>query len=263
VSTPQMSVQLYSVREALDADPAGTLERLAGLGLRNAEAFDFVRRAPELAAALGAAGIAAPTGHAPFLSDELRHGDSVFPVPAHAETFAAAAALGMRIVIDPFVAPDRWADRDEVARTADRLNAAAAEAAEHGLRVGYHNHAHEFAHSFDGVSAYEYFAERLDDAVALELDAYWAAIGGQDVAALAGRLGSRLVALHVKDGSTAEPDAAPRGQVPAGEGDVPLTAVLDAAPGLEYAVLEFDAYDGDIFEALGAGVRFLGARGIR
>ena len=263
MSTPESSVQLYSVREALEADLDGTLARLAGLGLRNVEAFDFVRRAPQIAAALKSAGLSAPTGHAPFLSDELGFGDQVVPVPPQAQTFAAAAEVGLRIVIDPFVAPAHWADRDEVSRTAERLNAAAAEAAEHGLRVGYHNHAHEFAHSFDGTSAYEVFVAQLDPAVVLELDAYWAAIGGQDVTALVERLGARLVALHVKDGATADPSVAPQGQVPAGEGDVPLAAALDAASGLEYAVLEFDVYDGDVFEALGEGVRYLDARGIR
>lgn len=271
MSTPQMSVQLYSVREALAADAPRTLARLAELGLRNAEAFDFVSRAPELAAALRASGMAAPTGHATFLSDEVRFGDAVIPVPSHAETFAAAEQLGMRIVIDAFVPPARWADEAEIARTADRLNEAAAAAAAHGLRVGYHNHAHEFAHSFDGVSAYELFARRLDDAVVLELDAYWAAVGGQDVPALLERLGRKVVAVHVKDGVLRDdllgadgmPDAARFEQRPAGQGDLPLARILDAAPGAEYAVIEFDTYAGDIFEGIDESVRYLGARGIR
>ncbi len=260
MSTPLMSVQLYSVRDALAADPAATLARLAALGLRNVETFDFVRRVPELAAALQSAGLAAPTGHASFLSDEVGSGAAA---PTHEQTFAAAAELGLQVVIDPFVPPARWADRDEIARTAERLNAAAVEAAAYGLRVGYHNHAHEFAHSFDGVTGYEVLVAHLDDAVVLELDAYWAAIGGQDAAALADRLGSRLVAVHVKDGSTADPAGAPQGQVPAGDGDVPLDAVLDAAQSLDYAVLEFDVYDGDVFAGIDAGVRYLAGRGIR
>ena len=35
MSTPEISVQLYSIHEALDADLDGSLGRLADIGLRN------------------------------------------------------------------------------------------------------------------------------------------------------------------------------------------------------------------------------------
>jgi sugar phosphate isomerase/epimerase len=266
VSTPQMSVQLYSVREALDSDLEGTLARLASLGFRNVEPFDFVRRADALAPVLRANGLAAPTGHATILTSEFRHDGQVYPVPSHDETFAAAEKLGLTTVIDAFVPPERWADEAEIARTAQLINEAAVEAAAHGLRVGYHNHDHEFAHSFDGVTAYELFVSQLDPAVVLELDAYWAFVGGQDVPALLERLGDRVVAIHVKDGvvdAAASHEETVAAQQPAGEGDVPVAAILDAAPGVEYDVLEFDSYAGDIFDGLAQGVAFLGERGVR
>ena len=39
---PPISVQLYTVRDALAADTPGTLRRIAGLGLRNVEPFKTV-----------------------------------------------------------------------------------------------------------------------------------------------------------------------------------------------------------------------------
>lgn len=265
-----LSVQLYTVREPLAADLDGTLERLAGLGFARVEAFDFVRRAPELAAAFARHGISAPTAHAPLVTDVLTFGGDSTPAPSHDEVFDAAAALGTAVVIDPMVAPDRWADAGEVRRTADLLNAASAEAAARGLAVGYHNHSQEFHHSFDGLSAYELFVSELDPAVVIELDAYWATVGGQDVPALVGRLGDRLKALHVKDGlvdndpfRTGEFDPAALGQVPAGGGAVALDAILAAATSLEYAVVEYDAYAGDIFEGIAGTAAFLAERGIR
>ena len=80
----------------------------------------------------------------------------------------------------------------------------AKEAADHGLKVGYHNHAQEFAADVDGVNGYEYFASLLDDEVVLELDLFWAATAGHDVVALLGRLGDRVKALHIKDGVIGE-----------------------------------------------------------
>lgn len=264
MSEPVLSLQLYSVRDALAADLDATIARVAALGFPAVEVYDFVRRAPELAASLAHHGVVAPTGHAPLIG-ATPGGDAP---PTHDEIFDAAAALGVGLVIDPMVGPERWADIGEVRRTADQLNAAAAEARTRGLSVGYHNHSQEFHHDFDGVSAYEYFVSQLDPDVAIELDAYWAAVGRQDVVALAARLGDRLKAVHVKDGSTdrdpfLDGDFTSLDQVPAGTGAVPLAAVLDAATALEFAIVEFDDFDGDVFEGIRAGVAYLAARGIR
>lgn len=267
---PRPSVQLYTVRQELDADLHGTLERLAALGLRNVEAFAFVGRAAELRRAFDAAGLAAPSGHAAFLSSQLRFGDQVVDVPPLEEVLDDAAELGIGLLIDPMVEPARWATPDDVARTAELLNRAAEKAAERGIRVGYHNHSQEFHHSFDGQVAYDFFVDRLDAGVAIELDAFWAQVGGQDVGALVARLGDRLAALHVKDGRTGvdpfrtgDHDGVDLGQVPAGGGEVALDAALGSATALELAVIEYDRYDGDVFGGIAGSLAWLAARGIR
>ncbi|WP_040167565.1 sugar phosphate isomerase/epimerase family protein [Microbacterium gorillae] len=268
MALPIASVQLYSLAAQFTADPAGSLDKLAAIGLRNVEAFDFVGRPAEIRAALDAAGLAAPTGHAPLLSDELWTPDGAIPTPKPEVVFEAAATLGMTTVYDPFVPVERWLTADGVADIAERMNRAAEVAAGFGLQVGYHNHAQEFIADFDGTSAYERFIELTDERVAIELDLFWALTGGQDVPALVQRLGSRLNAVHVKDGiapasNPFAPDAADFGsdsldQRRAGEGDVPLAAALRAGEGnIRYAVLEFDKAPGDVFEDLAAGYRFL------
>ncbi len=200
MALPLASIQLYTLAEQFSADMGGSLDRLAALGLRNVEAFDFVRRPAEVRAALDASGLASPTGHAPLLSDELWTPDGSIPTPAPEVVFEAAATIGVKTVIDPFVAADRWRTRDGVTDIADRLNALADTAAGFGLSVGYHNHAQEFVADIDGQSAYEYFVAQTDPRVALELDLFWALTGGQDIVSLVDRLGERLVAVHVKDG---------------------------------------------------------------
>ncbi|MFF5672767.1 sugar phosphate isomerase/epimerase family protein [Streptomyces hygroscopicus] len=271
MSTPHLSVQLYSVRQALGHDQDGTLARLAGLGLRNVEVFDFVHRAGELAEALDRHGLSARTGHAVLLSPPAHSAEGTAPAPTLEETFSAAGRLGLEMVIDPFVPAARWSDEKEIARTAALLNEAAAVAADHGIRVGYHNHSQEFVHSFHGVDAFDLFAGQLDPEVVLEIDVFWAAAGGYDVVALLERLGSRVRALHIKDGPIVEDpfssgaplDPATLCQVPPGQGRVPLDAALAAAPHATYAVIEFDHYGGDIFEGIGAAVGYLNDKGIR
>ena len=107
MALPLASVQLYSLAADFSADPRGSLDKLAALGLQNVEAFDFVRRPNEIRAALDAAGLASPTGHAPLLSDELWTPDGSIPTPAPEVVFDAAATVGITTVIDPFVAVDR------------------------------------------------------------------------------------------------------------------------------------------------------------
>lgn len=268
MTKPVASVQLYSLVDAFSADPDGSLEKLAAIGLQNVEAFDFVRRPERIRAALDAAGLASPTGHAPLLSDELWTPDGSISTPAPEVVFEAAAKLGITTVIDPYVPVDRWLTADGVAEIADRLNRVAEIAESFGLSVGYHNHSQEFVASFAGQSAFERFVSLTDDRVQIELDLFWAQAGSQDVPALVTRLGSRLAAVHIKDGVVPEsnpfaPDApafssSSLEQSHAGAGDVPLALSLGAGAGaIKYAVIEYDNAPGDVFEDIAASFAFL------
>jgi sugar phosphate isomerase/epimerase len=101
-------------------------------------------------------------------------------------------------------------------------------------------------------------AAHLDDAVVLEVDTYWAAVGGQDPVALLKRLGERVTAVHVKDGP-ATPD--PLDQVPVGQGDLPVREILAAAP-QALRVVELDDTRGDRFRAVADSVAWLRAEGL-
>lgn len=273
MTQPVLSLQLYSIKDQLTADLDGTLARLPDLGLRQVEAFDFVTRAPALVESFAQHGLEARTGHAPLLSEQVRGvGEEMVPAPAQEDVFAAAQTLGLEIVIDPYVPPERWLDEDQVTATADLLNQAAKRAADRGLRVGYHNHSQEFQASFGGQSAYEFFVERLDEEVVLEVDLYWAATAKQDVTSLLSRLGSRVKALHLKDGMLGPDPFAPGAprldpstldQRPAGQGEIPLLTYLAAAPSTEFAVIEFDWFDGDIFDGIGQSATYLLANGVQ
>lgn len=267
MAVPEASVQLYTLAKEFSADPQGSLARLAEIGFTNVEAFDFVRRPAEIRAALDASGLASPTGHAPLLSDQLWTPDGAIPSPEPQVVFAAAAEIGMKTVIDPFVEPERWLTEEGVADIADRLNRAAEQAAAFGLTVGYHNHAQEFVASFGGQSAYARFVELTDSRVELELDLFWALTGGQDVPALVAELGDRLTAVHVKDGvvPASNPWAPGAGdfgsasldQRHAGTADVPLAEALRAGTGIRYAIVEYDSAPGDVFEDIAASLTFL------
>lgn len=243
---PLLSVQLYTVREALQADVAGTLARLAAIGFRQVEPYDFTAFGAELVDGLAIAGLAAPTTHARILDTDA------------SAVFAAAAAAGIGTVIDPSAGRERFATEAAVAETAAAYNAAARLAAAHGVRIGYHNHAYELESVLGGTTALERFAALLDPGVILEVDTYWAAVGGQDPVALLTRLGERVGALHLKDGPFTQDT---KDQVALGRGSLPVRAIVDAAP-TALRVVELDDSRGDRFEAVADSVAFLLAEGL-
>ncbi|GIH19383.1 sugar phosphate isomerase/epimerase family protein [Rugosimonospora africana] len=257
------SVQLYSVRDAVDENVDAAIARLAEIGFTQVEPYAFHQNVADLKRALTAAGVTAPSGHAPVIDAE-----------APEVVFDAAAALGIRTVIDPFIPTDRWQTADDVARVAARANELGALAAERGLEFGYHNHQWEFTNKVDGRTVYDLFVNQLDPAVVLEVDTFWATVGGEDTPALLRRLGDRVRAIHVKDGIVDDdirdvlpssesalivPEALRRAfenQKPAGQGDVDVPAILRAAP-RALRVVEFDAYAGDVFAGIAESYAWL------
>lgn len=238
-----ISVQLYSVRDRLSEDLEGTLERLAALGFTNVEPYGaFVGDSDDYVAALASTGLSAPSAHAGVL-------DLADPSPA----FEAAAAIGVKTIIDPAHRTEDWESIDGIARIAERINGAAATAREYGLTLGYHNHWWELEARPNGTPALELLAPRLDPQVVLEVDTYWVEVGGVDVLGLLGRLGDRVRLLHVKDGDKSRDTKA---QLPAGEGAMDIPAVLGAAPDA-MRVLEFDDYAGDTMDGLAASLAYV------
>ena len=241
-TTTPTSVQLYSVRDAVAHDLPGAIARLAEIGLRYVEPYAFHERTDEFRRAFAAAGVTAPSGHAPVLAAE-----------DPAAIFDAAVALGMDTVIDPFLPAEEWQTADQVARLAERVNALAALAGERGLEFGYHNHAWELSTRIDGRHALEVFVGHLAPEVVLEVDTYWAAVGGADAPALLTALGDRVRLIHVKDGTL---DGDIERQQPAGSGEVDVPAILAAAPSAT-RVIEFDAYGGDVFDGIARSLAWL------
>ncbi len=240
---PPLSVQLYSVRRQLAEDLRGTLAQLAEIGLTQVEPYDLLGDPNALRRALQENALTAPSAHARLASDGADL-DAIFE---------AALTVGVRIVVDPMTDPSRWTSRGGVRGVADDLNRAAEKAADSGLRVGYHNHWFEWENSIESRPALEVFAELLDPSVVLELDSYWAAVGGQDVPAAIDRLGDRVRLLHLKDGPISRENA---DQLPLGAGAMPVTEIIGAATAVEIPVLEFDDYAGDIFDGLRRGFAF-------
>ncbi|WP_329130004.1 sugar phosphate isomerase/epimerase [Streptomyces sp. NBC_01476] len=243
MATP-LSIQLYTLRDQIAADRDGTLARLAEIGYRQVEAYDptadpagFRKTADEL-------GITVSSTHAYAL----------FSKDA-GEVFDAVATVGTDLVIIPGgIEHEEFTTLDGLQRTADLLNGFAVKAAEHGMRMGYHNHWWEIEPRFDGRTALEVFAGLLAPEVFLEVDTYWAAVGGADVPALLRTLGTKVLALHIKDG----PGVKDEPHTAVGKGTIDVPSILAAAPDAQ-RIVELDSCATDIFTAVAESHAYLTA----
>jgi sugar phosphate isomerase/epimerase len=248
ISSPP-AVQLYSVREQLAGGRPAVLRQIAAFGYGAVEPYDVRTDPGRLRTELDEAGLTVCSVHGQVLGGGDADADAVF---------TGTVMVGAGTVIQPWVPPGRFAGRDEVAALARELNEAAAKAAGHGLRLGYHNHDFELSSLIGGRPALEVLADALDDRVILEVDTYWAAVGGQDVPALLGRLGDRVRYLHVKDGPVTKDDP----MTAVGGGKMPVADILAACPSAEWHVVELDRCATDMITAVGDSLAWLARNGL-
>jgi sugar phosphate isomerase/epimerase len=241
-----VALQLYTVRDEIGAGRAAVLRRLAGFGYRTVEPYDVLTDPDVLRGELDAAGLGVCSVHTQPFGDDAE------------AAFRGARTVGAGTVIVPHIPPERFADADGVRAVASELNEASRRAAQHGLRLGYHNHDFELSTLIGGRPALEVLAGQLDPEVILEVDTYWAAVGGQDVVALLGRLGPRVRYLHVKDGPVTKDDP----MTAVGTGKMPVAEILAASPSVEWNVVELDACATDMMEAVADSLTWLVNHGL-
>lgn len=247
--TPDISVQLYSVRDDATQDYAGTLKKIADMGFGHVELAGFPGTTPEAGVkVIQDLGLKASSMHG-----KLPLGDD------QNEVIELAQSLGMKAIITGCAPTGKegFESADAIKATAELYTQAAEVAARHGMQVGYHNHDWEMA-DIDGRPAYDIFFENTPETVLWEADIYWVMVGKRDPVEFINHIGPRGKFLHFKDGL-----AEPRGSFrPAGQGEVPLLEASKVATHAEVICVELDRYDGVMMEAVEQSYDFLTGQGI-
>lgn len=229
----ESAIQLYTLRHAEDPLPA-VLDRVgetafdgvefAGLGESSAE---------DVADALDRNDLEACSHHVGVDRLEAEF-DAVLE---------EADTLGYEDIVIPWLDPEHFESVEAVEATAERLEGLAADLAEEGYRLHYHNHNQEFQETEDGV-AYHLLADATER-VRFQVDAGWAMAGGLDPVDVIEQYADRITLVHLKDIHAADAASAELG-----EGDLDL----DAARGIdaEWLIYEHDQPD-DPYESLEHG----------
>jgi sugar phosphate isomerase/epimerase len=224
----QIALQLYTLRRLAAVDLPGTLEAVAAAGFRAVELAGLPETGPgELARLLHGAGLRVVAAH-----------ESIEGLRADASAVAdRLAEVGWSRAIVPWMPESDRQTADDVRRFAADLAGFAATLAERGIRIGYHNHSFEFA-ALDGTTVWDVLLGNLPPEVEIELDVYWAAVGGRDPAAEIRAAAGRVRLLHMKDRA----DGPEPHDVPAGKGILPFPQIIEAgrAAGVEWYIVEQD-----------------------
>jgi sugar phosphate isomerase/epimerase len=247
--TKPIAVQLYSLRDALSADFAGTLRRVADMGAAGVEFAGIYGSSPADAAALcRELGLKICSAHLPL------------PVGADRNSvLTTATALGIEFMVCPWMPPERFATLEGIEAVCADINLAVDTAEAQGLHVGYHNHDAEFRSLPDDSLVFDHMRRLLRPEVFFEVDIYWVTAAGVDPVAVVTSIKNRLPLLHVKDGSGAPGSA----MLAAGEGIVPIPAVVNALGDAgEWLIVELDSCATDMFEAVEKSIGYLVDQGL-
>ena len=264
---PQITVQLYSVREEAAADYEGTIRAIAAMGFANVEPAGFPGSSIKEAAKLfNELDIKAPSWHG-----ELPIGDNKNKILDDAMT------LGVKYMITgcPADFKENYKSIDTVKAMAEQYCIAAEYAAPHNIQVGYHNHDWDLI-DVDGKPGYRYFLENTPETVLWEADLFWVARAGIDPVDFVKEIGPRGKVLHFKDGAVDTDGEFTEAEtedgkimisnstpfLPTGTGQVDLIAAGKVADYAEYIAVELDSYAGDMMKAVQESYTYLTTNGI-
>ena len=248
-------VQLYTVRDQITRDPAGTLKQIAAIGYQELEVMQ-----PTLTTI---APLASPLG----LALTSVHLDNPTAKGEGFESFLAdAKRLGLRYVVVASIPPEeRTTDRARFDAVVARLSRMARAATAAGLQLCYHNHAFEFGQGADGTRWLDVLMRgTADGGMQLELDVFWAAFAGADPVTVLHQYKNRVSLVHLKDRNPNGPISITEGAAPAdfvevGSGALDFPAILTAArqAGIRHYFVEQDETPGEPIESLKKSYRYL------
>lgn len=196
-----IGLQLYTVRNAMGKDVAGTLAKVAQIGYNSVEAGyaagKYYGQTPsEFAALLKQNSLIMPSCHYTLGEGQNIQGTILTGWDKAVED---AASIGQKYMVCAWLAPSERGSLDHFKKLADDFNKAGKVAKKAGIQFCYHNHDFEFKQE-NGKYPYDILLENTDkDLVKMEIDLYWLTKAGQDPVELIEKHPGRFPLWHVKD----------------------------------------------------------------
>lgn len=189
-AAPKISIQLWSVNDALQRDFKGTLTQLAQMGFDGVELAGrfgpFTDDPKALKDCLNALGLAVSGAH---VAIETLDEENV------EKTVSFYQQLGTDLLIIPW--DERAWHPEQVDDFIAQLNELSAALAENHMRLGFHNHDQEFG-PYQNATYWDHIANYTREEIALQLDVGWVTYAGHSPARYVTRYAHRLPSIHFK-----------------------------------------------------------------
>ncbi len=190
ITSPQLSVQLWSVKDDVAADFEGTLKKLKAMGFQGVEFAGnfgpYANDAKGLKKFLDKNGLKASGAHVHF--------DKLSPEKIDA-TIAFYKAIDCKYLIIPM---DKRAFTSEGAKqVADDLKKVQEKLSQHGMHTGYHNHKEEMEGE-TGKTPWDVIGTNTGSDVVLQQDVGWTEVAGKDPVDFVKAYPGRTITTHYK-----------------------------------------------------------------
>jgi len=189
----RIGLQLYTVRDAMKTDFAGTIAKVAATGYKEVEFAGYFDHSPkDIRALLDKNSLVSPSCHVDYDVVEKK-----WP-----ETLEAAKIVGHSYIICPWINEKQRSEPGGWKRAADLFNKAGEASQKEGIQFGYHNHSFEFqpAETLGGKLPYDFLLAETDPKlVVMEMDLCWISVAGQNPIDYFDKYPDRFALVHVKD----------------------------------------------------------------
>ncbi|TYZ06649.1 sugar phosphate isomerase/epimerase [Hymenobacter lutimineralis] len=251
-----IGLQLYTVRDAMQQDPAATLARVAKLGYTCMEGATYTGNQKfygmdpaAFAKVLKQNGLKMPSSHY-LLGEQENNGQPTQGTILHGWDKAVddAARVGIKYMVCAWLTESERGNLEHYKLLAERLNKAGERCKKAGIQMAYHNHDFEFA-AQNGQLPYDVLLKETDkNLVQMELDLYWATKAGHDPVELFKQNPGRFPLWHVKD-----MDKTPQQNfTEVGNGSIDFKRIFAQAKlaGLKHFFVEQDQTTGSPFDSI-------------
>lgn len=251
-----IGLQLWSVKDDMKKDVAGTLKAVGEMGYKFVETAGY--------------GDGKMYGMDPLEFKNLCESNGLKFLGAHTgqdvptkenwdktmawwdECIAAHKAAGVKWIVQPWMGKTGYESLEGLKTYCKYFEAVGEKCNKAGIRFGYHNHDQEFTVEFEGKPVYDWMLELTDPKkVMFQLDLYWIAKGGKLDLDYYKEHAGRFELWHIKDHKEVGES---------GKMDFASSFAKRKKSGAEYGIVEVEDYNFEPLESVKKSLEYLQAQ---
>jgi sugar phosphate isomerase/epimerase len=247
-----IGLQLYTLRDTIQQDPKGVLQKVADFGYKKLETFAYADGKifgmpfAEFGTFIRGLGMKVTSGH---------YGLDMTKSDKWEKAVTDARSIGQEYMVVPYLNEPERKSIDDYKSICASLNKAGEVVKKYGMKFSYHNHDFEFQ-TLDGQIPYDVMLAELDPKlVSMEMDIFWVVNAGKDPLQYFEKYPGRFTQWHVKDMDKSDKSK----NADVGTGTIDWKAIFAKAKqsGMKHFYVEQESYPGAPIDSVEASIKYL------